>query len=197
MVDNVGAARRAVCHLTRRGHRRIAMVTASATLATSVARLAGYREALADVGVTAPDRWVRIADGSPPSTRAAGGNLLALPESDRPTAIFATDSLLTAGIFRAVQDVGLVIPDDVSVLGFDDVDWMTMVRPAVTVVDQPMYELGRQAAERLMARIEDAVDDSSPRQVQLDTHLILRGSCAVPRVRPRRSCHPGSHMHLA
>jgi LacI family transcriptional regulator len=76
----------------------------------------------------------------------------------------------------------LSIPRDVSLIGFDDVDWMSMVRPPVTVVDQPVYELGKRAAERLIARIEG--DTTAPHVYRLEATLIQRESCAPP-------CEPG------
>ncbi len=176
MVDNFAAAHRAIGYLTGLGHRQIALITASGTIASTTARIAGYRQALADAGVVVPDRWVRIAEYSRASARDATVSLLTAPGPDRPTAIFATDSILTAGALQAIQAVGLAVPRDVSLIGFDDVDWMTMVRPAVTVVDQPVYELGKRAAEQLMARIEG--DIGPARHVLLDTDLIVRDSCA-------------------
>lgn len=94
------------------------------------------------------------------------------------TAILATDSLITAGVFQAVRAAGLAVPDDVSLIGFDDVEWMSMVQPSVSVVDQPVYALGKLAAERLLARI--AREDSEARTYRLPATFIQRGSCAPP-----------------
>jgi LacI family transcriptional regulator len=97
----------------------------------------------------------------------------------RPTAIFATDSIQTAGALDAIQAADLSVPRDVSLIGFDDVDWMSMVRPPVTVVDQPVYALGKRAAERLIARIEG--DTTEPHVYRLEATLIQRESCTPPR----------------
>lgn len=176
MVDNFAAAYRATHYLVELGHQRVGIVTAAATIASTTARLAGYRQALADGGVAHSDWWIRIAEYSEAVAQAEIAALLARPEAERPTAILATDSILTAGAFRAIQACGLAIPDEISLIGFDDVDWMSMVRPTVTVVNQPEYELGKRAAERLMARIEG--DESPAQQVWLETELIVRHSCA-------------------
>ncbi len=181
MVDNFAAAYRATHYLVELGHRRVGIVTAAATIASTAARLAGYRQALADGGVAQPDWWIRVAEYSEAAARAETATLLARPEAERPTAILGTDSILTAGAFRAIQACGLAIPDAISLIGFDDVDWMSMVRPTVTVVNQPEYELGKRAAERLLARIEG--DESPAQQVWLDTELIVRHSCARPSIR--------------
>jgi LacI family transcriptional regulator, galactose operon repressor len=178
MVDNATAAYNAIQHLSNLGHRRVGMITASTTIATCAARIAGYRKALAEVGVHDTMQWLRVVEDNQVSAEAETGKFLALPEGRRPTAIFATDSILTASAFRAIQATGLTIPTDVSLIGFDDVDWMSMVRPAVTVVEQPVRELGKRAAERLIGRIEG--DESPAQMVCLEAELILRGSTAVP-----------------
>jgi LacI family transcriptional regulator len=203
MIDNVAAARRAVHYLATLGHRRIAMLAAQPVMSTSAARLAGYRQAMddigipaperwvriieyvqafADVGVTAPDRWGHIMQHFYACAQVEAASLLALPDTDRPTAFFAEGSTLAAGVFRAIQDSGLACPREVSLIGFDDVEWMSLVQPPITVVDQPVYELGRQAAERLVARIEG--EESPPQQIWLEAQLIVRQSCAPPFARP-------------
>jgi LacI family transcriptional regulator len=182
MVENTAAAYRAICHLTALGHRRIAVVTRSTTLATSAARIAGYCQALAEAGVHETNHWVRVAADNQASAEAEATALLSTLADERPTAIFTTDSLLAASVFRAIQSSGLTIPADVSLIGFDDADWMSMVRPAVTTVNQPVYELGTRAAERLVARIEG--DSRAPQQICLETELILRDSCARPSSPP-------------
>jgi len=178
VVDNAAAAYRAIRQLTDLGHRRVGMITASRTLMTSAARVAGYRTALAEVGVHETSPWLRVAQHGQASAEAEARELLALSEGQRPTAIFATDSILTASAYRAIQMSGFAIPTTMSLIGFDDADWMSMVRPAITVVEQPVRELGERAAERLIGRIEG--DDSPPQTVCLNTALIVRGSCAPP-----------------
>jgi LacI family transcriptional regulator len=178
MVDNEAAGYRAVRHLTDLGHRRIGMITASTTIATTIARVAGYRKALTDVGVCDSARWLRVAQDNQVSVEAETAALLALPGAGRPTAIFTTDSILTASVFRAMRAAALRIPTDISLVGFDDVDWMSLVSPAVTVVEQPVYELGKRAAERLIRRIEG--DDSPVEMICLETELLIRDSCAPP-----------------
>jgi LacI family transcriptional regulator len=155
------------------------MITASTTLATDAARIAGYRQALAVARITPLDEWVSVVEYTQEAAQSAAMAMLAIPQSMRPTGIFATDSFMSAWAFRGIQAAGLSVPQDVSLIGFDDVDWMSMVRPQISVVDQPVYELGKRAAERLIARIEG--DTSPPQHVWLQTTLLLRGSCAPPR----------------
>lgn len=178
MVDNAAAAYGAVQHLTVLGHRHISMITASATIATTALRLAGFTQALVDAGVSDPAGWARVGEYTHASAFEETVALLSLPADRRPTAIFTTDSILAAGAFRGIVESGLKIPDDVSLIGFDDMDWMSLVWPPITVVDQPVRELGTRAARRLMARIEG--DEGPVQHVSLATALLLRDSCAPP-----------------
>jgi DNA-binding LacI/PurR family transcriptional regulator len=102
------------------------------------------------------------------------GQLLDLP--DPPTALFTGTNHLTFGALRLIQDRGLRIPDDVALVAFDEVAWMSVVRPPLTVAAQPTYELGRIAAELLLQRIEDGT--RPPQEVVLRPTLIIRQSCA-------------------
>lgn len=199
LVDNVGAARDAVSHLIDRGHERIGVTTTHLSGAdllaeldeaaldqwhapTSVSRAIGYVRALRSAGIAVTSELIANAPYTRPEAYAAVTALLALPEP--PTAIFAVDDALTLATFEAVQDSGLRFPQDCTVLGFDDLDWTTIVRPRLTVVAQPAYEIGATAARRLLARIEG---DTSPTQtLLLDTKLIERESTAARRAPGQR-----------
>jgi LacI family transcriptional regulator len=199
LIDNVGAARDAVSHLIERGHERIGVTTThlpgvdlvaeldEAALdpwhaPTTVSRAIGYLGALRSAGITVTPELIANASYSRPEAYAAVKAVLALPEP--PTAILAVDDLLTLATFEAVQDSGLRFPGDCTVLGFDDLDWTTIVRPRLTVVAQPAYEIGATAARRLLARIEG---DTSPAQtLLLDTKLVERESTAARRVPGQR-----------
>ncbi len=84
---------------------------------------------------------------------------------------------MTVGALRATRALGLRIPADVALVGFDDLDWTTLVQPPVTVVSQPVAELGRTAGLRLLRRLEG--DRSPPRRIRLEARLIVRGSCGA------------------
>jgi LacI family transcriptional regulator len=100
--------------------------------------------------------------------------------ADPPTAIFATDSVITLGALEALQAAGITIPHQMSIVGFDDPEWSTVVRPKLTVVAQPAYALGGLAATRIVARIRG--DAARPRRHHLPTRLIVRESVgACPR----------------
>src|SRR5919197_5329780 len=108
----------------------------------------------------------------------------------RPTAIFALDSVLALGVLEGVQSSRLEIPGQVSVVGFDDADWTTVIRPQISVVSQPINEMGALAARRLIERIRG--DTASPRKHVLPTTFKERDSVAKPLGRRRRPAQPPS-----
>jgi LacI family transcriptional regulator len=201
LIDNVGAARDAVNHLIERGHERIGLLTAGLAegdpiaqldavatdpvhAQTPLSRAVGYLSALRSAGLPVEARLIASAASAAryaDRAEAAVAGLLAQP--DPPTAILAVDGMLTLCAFEAVQDSGLRFPDECTVLGFDDLDWTRIVRPRVTVVAQPAYDIGATAARRLLARL--AGDNSPPQTLLLETSLVVRESTtsATPAMR--------------
>jgi LacI family transcriptional regulator len=110
-----------------------------------------------------------------PDTDALIGALL---DQHRPTALFAANNLLAERAWNVLREGGAVLPDDVSLLGFDDVQWTSMVEPGISVVAQPTVELGRRAAALLLRRIEEPLGE--PALEILEPTLVLRGSTAQP-----------------
>ncbi len=172
VVNNEEAAENAIRHLLDLGHRRIALLTSQGLASTNQARLAGYLRAMASAGVPVDDALIRMAEYRRDAASAEAVTVLRLP--DPATAIFTTDNLLSLGAFEGAQLAGCVVPDEVSLVGFDDLEWTTIVRPALTVIAQPTYELGATAARRLLARIEG--DDGPPEVIVLETTFIIRNS---------------------
>jgi LacI family transcriptional regulator len=194
LIDNVRTARSGVEYLLRHGHRRIALITTEvdpddpiATLeamaldpyptSTSRSRSLGYLAALRAAGLPWDRELIRVAEFS--REGAALETARALELSPRPTAVFATDYVMTLGAYEAVQQSGLLFPEDVSLLGFDDSEWTTIVRPTLTVLTQPAYDIGATAARRLIARLNG--DDSPPQVLLLDAALVERDSVAARR----------------
>lgn len=188
VVDNQRASKNAVRHLVRLGHRRVAIVVEERTALTAAevvrARLrpdggmtspireAGWAAALREAGLPVTDDLICGARYDRVDARRAMAAALALP--DRPTAVVTTDETMTLGAIDAIQDAGLEIPRDVSLVAFDDLPWTTLVRPALTAVAQPVHDLGVTATQRLLGRI--AGDDSPPETVILSTTFVVRGS---------------------
>lgn len=173
MAENAEGAEAAVAHLVAHGYRRIGMVTDTTEIASSAERVEGYRRALEAAGIAFDQSLVAVGGSTQDEAHAAARRLLERP--DRPGAVFTANNFMTHGVLRAATELGLVIPVDLALVGFDDLDWTTLVNPPLTVVSQPVLELGRRAAMRLLARIDD--QSSDPITVRLPTRLIVRGSC--------------------
>jgi len=175
LVRNAAGAEAAVAHLIGLGHRTIGVVSDLPQITSSAERIAGYRRALRDAGLPAPGGLVSIGGPTQADGEAAARRLLDRP--DRPTAVFTANNFMTVGTLRAARSLGLRVPADVALVGFDDLDWTTLVEPPVTVVSQPVAELGRTAGERLLRRLSG--DRTPPRRIRLQARLIVRGSCGA------------------
>jgi LacI family transcriptional regulator len=175
-ADNVGGARQATAHLLRLGHRRIGVITGRGDGAATRARLQGHYAALADAGV-APDPMLEVeADFLVPGGAAGAERLLGL--ASPPTAIFAFNDCMAIGALHVARARGLRLPDDLSVVGFDDTPEAEAAHPALTTVHQPLRELGRMAVGQLV-RLMDSQQFESP-HVALATRLVVRSSTARP-----------------
>ncbi|MGC4807575.1 LacI family DNA-binding transcriptional regulator [Micromonospora sp. DT233] len=159
------------------GHRRIGFIAGPPQLMCSRARLDGYRAALEGAGVALEDALIRPGNFYHEAGYAAGTQLLALP--DPPTAIFASSDQMALGVYEAVRKRGLRVPDDVSVVGFDDLPEVRWCSPPLTTVRQPLAEMGMMAA-RTVLRLAQGEKIESPR-VELATELVVRDSAAPPR----------------
>jgi LacI family transcriptional regulator len=173
LVDNGAGAERAVSHLAGLGHTRIGLVGDSPGIASTRERIDGYRAALAAAGLALDDDLVSLGGSTIDEGHRSALRLLA--RADRPSALFTVNNFMTAGALGAIRELGLEIPGDVALVGFDDLDWTTLVDPPITVVAQPVAELGRTVAERLLDRLGG--DDGPPRETRLRTRLVVRGSC--------------------
>ncbi|MEN0084768.1 MAG: LacI family DNA-binding transcriptional regulator [Leifsonia sp.] len=186
-VDNRTAAARATAELLAEGHRRIAFISTqpypepayspggTITMSSVADRVDGVMEALTDAGLPSPERGIRL------DARRRGVDVVTreLLEGDTPaTAIIASDSLIAMTVFQTVRTLGLRIPEDVSLIAFDNADWTSITTPPLTVVEQPIYELGAAAARLALQRIRgERVDDES---IVFDAALIRRASVAAP-----------------
>jgi len=154
LADDPTGGRLVAEHLVAQGHRRFAFLGEAQKshlyVSPSQRRLAGYRAALAEAGYTLTDRDMRLTAHGVESARAATKELLSV--EDRPTAVFASSDLLAAGALKAAQDLGLAVPGDVAVVGFDDGDLAEALD--LTTVRQPLEESGRAAMERLLQQLD-------------------------------------------
>ena len=182
-VDNGVAAFDATRYLMSLGHRRIGIVAGPETAPTAADRLEGYRRAVRGGHVPVDPALIRRGDNRMVSGHREAIELLTLP--DRPTAIFCTNNMMTLGAFQAIQELKVVCPDEVSLLGFDDFYWAPLLRPQITMVRQPAREIGMAAARLLIEQIEGRMVTGGDQT--LSTQLIVRQSCAPPAPRPAPS----------
>lgn len=174
VIDNVGAASSLVSHLISDGHRRVAAVVGPPTTTTGRERMEGYFQALKAHGLPVLPHLVRT--GPPKETFGCQLTAEHLDLAEPPTALFTGNNLLTVGALRAIHERELRIPDDIALVAFDELDWMSLVRPKLTVVTQPTYELGRRAADLLLRRIEDST--RPVQEIVLQPTLFIRQPCA-------------------
>ncbi|WP_407937985.1 LacI family DNA-binding transcriptional regulator [Micromonospora rifamycinica] len=178
-ATNWAGSLRASQYLLGLGHRRIGFIAGPPQLMCSRARMDGYRAALDAAGLAIDDRLVRPGNFYHESGYTAGMHLLGLPEP--PTAIFASSDQMALGVYEAVRKRGLRVPDDVSVVGFDDLPEVRWCSPPLTTIRQPLAEMGMLAA-RTVLRLARGETIESPR-VELATDLVVRDSAAAPRGR--------------
>ena len=188
LADNVGGGYRATEHLIILGHTRIGFVYSSkgSLLTTSVRdRWAGYRRALQEYGCPDDETLVYRQLPAPLASGDAYGDLLSRP--DRPSAMFAVNDAVAVDLLRAAQRSGLRVPEDLALVGFDDLNYAAHLSPPLTTVAQPRMDLGLRAGNLLINRIEGQV--GPPRHIELPTSLVVRESCGA-RLRVRASQVP-------
>ena len=177
-VDNRAAVAEAVQHLVDLGHRDIGMIShAPLSYAAARDRLDGYRATMARAGLRVRRDWVREADLTEESGRQAMAAILAGPR--RPTAVFAGNDVVAYGALRAIEEAGLRVPDDLSLVGCDDDPLSRHLHPPLTTVVNPAVRLGAEAARLLIALLRGAAPP--PRRTLFRTSLAVRGSSRPPR----------------
>jgi LacI family transcriptional regulator len=175
-VDNRRGAWMGASHLIHRGHRKIGILAGFQRLSTMRERLGGFCQALAENQIPLPEEWKIQSELSIEAGKAAAMQLLS--QVNRPTALFASNNLLSLGALKAIQQSGLCCPEDIGILGFDDHPWAEVTCPPLSVVRQPARAVGQKAAEILLHLINDEPVDQS--RIILDCELIVRSSCGYP-----------------
>lgn len=176
VADHVGSAYAAVGHVAGLGHRRIGFIGGSLRLSTNRERLEGYRRALAEAGIVEDPALLRLENSHAEQAHAAALDLLGGPQ--RPSAVLLANIKITAAVLRALSDLGLRCPEDISIAAIDDFPWASLFRPRLTVIAQPAEEIGATAVRLLLERL--AQPDLPPRTVVLPGRLIVRSSCTPP-----------------
>ena len=167
----------ATTHLLRLGHRRVALLIDETGWTTGAGRLAGYRRAHAQAGIEVDDELVSVAGFALDVARAAVA--LLLDRNPDVTAIFAANNVLAQAAFIELQARKMSVPRSLSLVAYDDVPWMRMVRPTITTVVQHADEMGRRAADLLIARLQPD-QERPPITLLVNPSLIVRDSTAIP-----------------
>jgi len=180
VVDNRQGAQLAAEHLISLGHTQIALISGPLSSFPGRERHEAFLQTLSDFGQPARPEHIRLSD-----FRAEGGNTSMaslLDERVPPTAVFCANNLMTIGALRLLKDRGVLIPDEVSIVGFDDLDLSELLSPPLTVIDRATFTLGSSAAELLRARL--ATPDRARQHLTLPVELVVRGSTTKPARRP-------------
>lgn len=161
-------------YLTGLGHKRIGFITGRLDLVSACQRLQGYKDGLASSGIPADDELIQIGDYTTETSIAASRALLAL--SDPPTAIFASNDMSAVGVYQAAQEARLRIPEDLSVVGFDNLQESTYLKPALTTIDQFVAHMGSMAIELVVKLVKGQILECNLHKIT--TKLVIRDSCA-------------------
>ena len=172
VINNVEGVYQAVGHLIEQGHRRIGFIGGPTRTTTGRERQEGYQKALAEHGLELDQALIKIGDFKQDSGYQMACQLLEM--DDPPTAIFTANNLMTLGALNAIHEKKLSIPQEVAIVGFDDMSWAQSLAPPLTAVAQPTYELGRTAADLLLRRIGDP--NRPTEQICLEANLVVRES---------------------
>lgn len=178
LVDNYRGGYLATEYLISLGHCRIGCITGPSDTAPSADRVRGYRSALTAAGLPIDEDLIIRGDFRYASGASGARELLDLKEP--PTAIFACNDVMAMAAMAAIREKGLAIPDDISIIGFDDIPQASFTSPPLTTVAQPIQDIGRIAADLLIERISGSTSRPS-QMIILDVKLVVRGSCAPKR----------------
>ena len=176
-ADHEAGAAQAMRHLLELGHRRIAAITGPPGWLATEGRLRAYYAALAAAGIPPDPGLLVTSDFEFAPGFAAAATLLGVP--DPPTAVFAFNDAIAVGAMRAAHAAGLRVPQDVSIVGFDDIKYAAMVTPALTTVRQPLAELGQTGISLALRLLDDEPLETV--QLELPTRLVVRDTTAPPR----------------
>ncbi|HLI05793.1 MAG TPA: LacI family DNA-binding transcriptional regulator [Ktedonobacteraceae bacterium] len=204
-IDNRNSAYQATRHLIKLGHRRIAHLEGPTSHRCTAERYEGYVQALLEANITPDPRLVVQGEFLVEGGRACGETLFSMSSRERPTAIFSANDQMAFGLMEVAAERGICIPDDIAIVGFDDMPLSAYIRPTLTTVRQPFYEMGRVAIELLLCFIDSAFSTGEkarewdiplsllsairggmhePIRYQLPTRLIVRESCGAKQPLP-------------
>jgi LacI family transcriptional regulator len=181
LLDHRRAAELALKHLVQLGHRRIAIIKGQEFSSDTEVRWNAILEAAQCLGMTIPPKLTVQLEGDSPSPQLGYKVTKRLVASREPfTALFAFNDISAMGAIRALRESGLQVPQDVSVIGFDDIQSAAFQNPSLTTVRQPLHKMGKIAAETVLRRITRPGVDLNTKQITVEPELIIRETTAPP-----------------
>lgn len=182
LADNYRGVKQVMSYLFGLGHRRIAMISGSVNVSTGAERLAGYQNSFSEAGIGIEPDLLKIGSFTREYGEQAAIELLDMPNP--PTAIFGASNRIALGLLHILGKRKVRIPDDISVIAFDDTEWMPVWSPPISVVDIAINEMSQLAVDLLHHRISQAESNPKPTTYHLGTTLIIRESCKAIQPQP-------------
>lgn len=173
-VDNTNGMFEAVQYLIGLGHRDIGFLSDSIDISSNQERLEGYRKAFTEVGLPVDEHFVKTTGYTVMDGYRGAVAMLSSPK--RPTAVVTANNFMTVGFLLAARDMELIIPDHISLIGFDDMDWYKLTDPSITAVSQPIKRIGQETSRILLSHLSNKGNITHPEVVYLPTQLVLRKS---------------------
>ena len=176
MINNEAGTHSAIKYLIKQGYRKIGIINGCIDRTTGKGRFDGYLRALKEAQIPIDEELIKFGDFKEASGYSLAKELI--QGENKPEVIFVANIDMTLGALASIKELGLKIPDDIGVCGFDDPKWATIMDPPLTTVSQPTYKLGSTAAEMLLSKIDNkkSKTDNKPRIITLDTNFIIRDS---------------------
>jgi len=179
LVDNKKASVNAINHLIKKGHSKIGIITGLPKLTSTVERLEGYKEAFKNNNLKYNNTWIAVGDSRYESGYELTKKLL---QNHELTALFVTNNLMSIGAMEYIKQNDIKVPEDIAIIGFDDYKWASITNPPLSVIKQPVEEIGEKAVSLILDKIErekDGISDESKEEniCRLKTELKIRESC--------------------
>ena len=171
-IDNHAAAYKVTRHLISAGHKRIGMISCKGTMVSIIQRERGFKKALSDSGIDFQEDFIKYGDYSFNSGLRAANQFMSI--KNRPTAIFAISDIMAIGALRAIRENNLKVPEDIAVVGFDNITFASMCNPTLTTISQPKYDMGCLSMDLLLRQIKGEVKE--PKDILLEYEFIIRES---------------------
>jgi DNA-binding LacI/PurR family transcriptional regulator len=174
-LDNYGGSHKAATHLCRLGHTRISVIAGDMKSSTAIMRTQGAKDAFSEFGITIRPKW--FVEGGYSKEKAYLAAQAMLKQKDRPTAILAQDDNMALGVREAAFEAGLKIPDDLAIIGFNNINISSLTGIELTTISQNQYDMGMASAQMLIDKLQHTVRPGMRNNIIMKTELVIRKSC--------------------